>query len=296
MRYDNDISRRSFVRNTGVAMAALAAGSLSGVRAEDNPAKKWHMKLTTSSVMFDELPIENVCEIVSRLGLPAVDIWAPFQRCTHLADIKTRLGGKGLRELMIKHKLEVSAFTSYLTPYSDYWELIRDYGGGIVVRGADAGREAEPKLLVPRMKKLFENLKPDIELARKGNARLAIENHNGSLLNSYDSFKAFVELNPDPEHVGIAIAPYHIQRYQTPVAEFIKTAGSQCLFVYAWQNGKGTAQMPGVGPADFKPWLEALAAIDYPHYSTIFMHGHPAANEMEALLAKSKKYLLGQTG
>jgi hypothetical protein len=50
--------------------------------------------------------------------------------------------------------------------------------------------------------------------------------------------------------------------------------------------------MPGVGPADFTPWVRALAALKYPHYSSIFMHGHPPADKMEAAVSKSRDYML----
>lgn len=296
MKISHDISRRKFICGTSAAVASMTTGCFTAMSKEEElPAKEWEMKLATSSVMFDRLPFEQVCETVARLGLPAVDIWGPFTwggaQCQHLADIKKTLGGNGLRELMTKHKLEVAAFTSYSTPYSDYWELIRDYGGGIVVRGTGEKPVAVSEL-IPRMKVFFDKLKPDIELAKEGKAMLAIENHGNSLLDSHDSFKAFVELNPDPDHVGIAIAPYHIQGQKTPVAEFIRTAGTQCLFFYAWQRGKDSNQMPGVGPADFTPWLSALAKINYRRYSTIFMHGHPPADQMETSVAESKKYLL----
>jgi len=293
---DRKVSRREFVRGTAAALAAASACRFSAAHAEDKAEDAWTMKLATSSVMFDKLPIEQVCERAARLELQAVDIWAPFSwggaQCTHLEDVKNRLGGKGLRELLTKHKLEVAAFTIYGHKLSQYWELIRDYGGGIVVRSANAGRLTDPKELTPRMRAFFEGLKPDIELAEKCDARLAIENHGGDLLNTFDSFKAFVELNPNPKRVGIALAPYHLQSYETPMADFIKIAGSQCLFFYAWQHGHDTTQMPGVGPVDFTPWVQALAEIDYPHYSSVFMHGHPAADDMEALVAKSREYLL----
>ena len=292
------MTRRGFVRSTTAAIAGVSLYGISAARAKDNPENKstWKMKLATSSVMFDKLPIEQVCERVARLGLQAVDIWAPFTwggaQCKHLADVKKRLGGKGLRELLTKHKLEVAAFTIYGHKLSQYWELIRDYGGGIVVRGAGAGRAVEPKDLAPKMRAFFEKLKPEIELAEKSNTRLAIENHGGSLLSTPDSFKAFADLNPNKKRVGVALAPYHLQGYKTPVEDVIKIAGAQCLFLYAWQKGKGVAQMPGVGPVDFTPWVKALAEMKYPHYSSIFMHGHPSADKMEASVSKSREYLL----
>ena len=291
-----NMSRREFVRSTTAAMAVASACRFSEALAEDKAEDAWKMKLATSSVMFDKLPIEKVCETVARLGLRGLDIWAPFRwggaQCTHLEDIKTRLGGKGLRELLTRHKLEVAAFTIYNNKLSQYWELIRDYGGGIVVRSTVAGKMTDPKELTPRMRKLFESLKPDVELAEKCNARLAIENHAGDVLSTPDSFKSFVELNPNPRRVGIAFAPYHLQAYKTPVEDVIRIAGSQCLFFYAWQHGHDTTQMPGVGPMDFTPWVHALASTNYSHYSSIFMHGHPAADEMEAAVSKSREYLV----
>ena len=291
------MTRRDFVRSAA-AVAGMSVCGVSAARAEDNPSAKnsWKMKLATSSVMFDKLPIEQVCQRVARLGLGAIDIWAPFTwggaQCTHLEDVKKRLGGKGLKELLKKHKLEMAAFTIYGHKLSQYSELIGDYGGGVVVRGADAGRAANPKDLAPKMRAFFEKLKPDIELAEKCNARLAIENHGGSLLSTPDSFKAFVELNPNKKRVGVAIAPYHLQGYKTPIEDVIKIAGSQCLFFYAWQKAKGVAQMPGVGPADFTPWVRALAELKYQHYSSIFMHGHPSADKMETAVSKSREYML----
>ena len=290
---DRNMTRRSFVRRATAAMAAASACRFSEARAEDKPENAWKMKLATSSVMFGKLPFEQACERAARLGLQGIDIWAPFGgQCSHLEDIKIRLGGKGLRELLTKHKLEVAAFTLYINAkLSQDWELIRDYGGGIVVRSAGAGRLADPKDLTPRMRAFFESLKPEVELAEKCDARLAIENHVGDLLNTPDSFKAFVELNPNPRRIGIAFAPYHLQAYKMPIEDVIRTAGSQCLFFYAWQHGHGMKQMPGVGPVDFTPWVRALAEIGYPHYSSIFMHGHPAADEMEAAVSKSREYL-----
>ena len=292
------MTRRDFVRSAA-AVAGMSVCGVSAAYAEDKPKAKaknaWKMKLATSSVMFDKLPIEQVCQRAARLGLGGLDIWAPFTwggaQCKHLADVKKRLGGKGLAALLKKHKLELAAFTIYGHKLSDYSGLIGDFGGGVVVRGAGAGRVGG-KDLTPKMKAFFEKLKPDIELAEKCNARLAIENHGGSLLSSPDSFKAFVELNPNKKRVGVAVAPYHLQGYKTPVEDVIKTAGAQCLFLYAWQRGKGDTQMPGVGPADFTPWVKALASLKYAHYSSIFMHGHPPADKMEAAVARSRDYML----
>ena len=260
------------------------------------------MKLATASVMFDKLPIENICKIAQRLKLDALDIWGPFKyyntHCDHLKDFKKRLGGKGLRDLMTKHKLEVAAFTLYQDcKFSDYWEMVRDYGGGVIVR-SDRAKRSSAKDMTKNMRAFFEGLKPEIELAEKSNSILAIENHAGGLLNSIESFKAFVELNPNTKRVGIAFAPFHLQGYKDiPMEEFLKVAGPQMKFFYAWQRGTqkdrfGTGQLPGFGPVDFTPWLKAMAEANYSQYLSIFLHGHGPTDETQANVAKSRSYLL----
>jgi len=52
-----------------------------------------------------------------------------------------------------------------------------------------------------------------------------------------------------------------------------------------------TRLLPGHGPADFTPWLRALANINYPGCVNAFMHGHVEADAMSAALAKSRDYL-----
>lgn len=258
------------------------------------------MKLATSSVMFEKMKIEEVCKISQKLELDALDIWGPFKyyetKCDHLADIKKRLGGKGLRELMTKHKLEVAAFTLYQnTRFADYWEMIRDYGGGVIVR-SDRAKKSKPEDMTRNMKAFFEGLKPEIELAEKSNSVIAIENHWGGLLNPIDSFKAFVEHNPNPKRVGFAFAPWHLQGYKEPMTEFLKVTGPQIKFFYAWQRqGKGnptTHQLPGFGAVDFTPWLQALADAKYSRYLSIFLHRHPGPEETYPAVAKSRQYLL----
>jgi len=141
------------------------------------------------------------------------------------------------------------------------------------------------------MKAFLEQLKPQLELAENFNSRIAIENHADSLLNSKDSFKAFVELNRNPR-LGIALAPYHLQAAGISVEEVIGVVGKQLLFFYAWQHAKGTKQLPGVGPADFTPWIATLARAGYAEYVNPFMHGHPDPDEMSKGLATARAYLV----
>ena len=59
------------------------------------------------------------------------------------------------------------------------------------------------------------------------------------------------------------------------------------MFFYAWQKGDSLDQLPGHGPADFKPWLEALAAIGHHGWTTPFVHGEEPAEKMAQAVAKA---------
>jgi sugar phosphate isomerase/epimerase len=156
------------------------------------------------------------------------------------------------------------------------------------VRGS-AGK-CDPAELTAKTKAFIESLKGQLETAEKYNSYIAIENHGGGLLNSLDSFKAFVDNNTHPR-LGLAMAPYHLQAAKASVEEAIATAGKQLFFFYAWQSGGGLAQLPGHGPTDFTPWLAALAKIDYKWYVNPFMHNEPEPDEMSKALEKSRDYL-----
>lgn len=253
------------------------------------------MRLAFSSVMLAGLSIEDVCARAAKLGFEAIDIWCPFDNCTHLADVAARLGPDGLKELLAKHKLTLGSFTTYTTKaeaigYPAYADFIGKCGGGVVVRESQY-IDVKPAELTAAMRAFFDKLKPQIEKAAETKVRLAIENHGNALLGTPDSFKAFVDLNPAPQHVGLAIAPYHLQNIKAPVGEVIRTAGSQLLFFYAWQSAEGINQLPGHGPADFVPWLKALADIRYQGFVNPFMHGHPTPEELSAGITKACAYL-----
>ena len=172
--------------------------------------------------------------------------------------------------------------------YPRFAELLGKAGGGLAVREARYGKIQN---LAAEMKAFLEQLKPQLELAEKFNSRIAIENHADSLLNSMDSFKAFVDLNRNPR-LGIALAPYHLQAAGISVEEVIGIVGKQLLFFYAWQHAEGMKQLPGVGPADFTPWIAALARAGYAEYVNPFMHGHPGPEEMAKGLATARDYLV----
>jgi len=283
------LDRRGFLRAVSFGAAAVVgAGSATALARPGKTRKKWRMRLSTSSIHYMQLPIEQACERIAELGFEAIDIWSAHNGCPHLDDVLKRVGPEGLKKVLAKHKLKLFAFSVYQGGYERYAELLGKAGGGVAVRGS-AGA-SKPEELTARMKKFIESLKPLADLAEKNNSYLAIENHGGSLLCTLDSFKAFVDINKSPR-LGIALAPYHLQSIKASVPEAIRVCGKQLFFFYAWQRAKGNEQLPGVGPTDMAPWVDALAAIRYRGYVNPFMHGHPEAEVMSANLAKSRDYL-----
>jgi sugar phosphate isomerase/epimerase len=283
------MQRRTFLKT--LAGGAASAWTLPRSRAEDEaapPKPDWTLRLSTSSIHYLHLPIEEACARIARLGFESIDVWSAHAGCPHLDDVKERLGPEGLKALLAKHKLSLYSFSVYRGGFPRYAQLLGDAGGGVAVRGST--RPADPEGLTRHMRQFIEKLKPEVELAEKHDCRLAIENHGRALLDSLDSFKAFTDLNTSPR-LGIALAPYHLQRIGASVEEAIRICGSQLFFFYAWQKAKGKDQLPGHGPTDFTPWVAALAGIKYPGTLNPFMHGDVEPDVMSSALARSRDYL-----
>jgi sugar phosphate isomerase/epimerase len=282
------IGRRRFLTGLSCGAAGAAATRIGFLPTLSAAEPRWKMRLSGSSINFSKLPVEKACERIAALGFEAIDLWSAYAGCPHLDDVQKRLGPEGLKELLAKNRLKLNAFSVYVGGYRRYAELLGKAGGGVAIR--DSAAPCKPEELTARMKAFLEALKPEAELAEKYNSRLAIENHGAALLNTIDSIKAFVDLNKNPR-VGIALAPYHIQAAKESVPDAILAAGPQLLFFYAWQNSPGVGQLPGHGPADFTPWIAALAKVNYGGYVNPFLHGEPPPDETFKALAKARDYL-----
>ena len=286
----SSVDRREFLSRLacGAAASVTAGGLLASAGRAVAAEGRWKMRLSCSSINFASLPIEQACERIAALGFEAIDIWSAHAGCPHLDDALNRLGPEGLQEVLAKNKLKLYSFSTYSGGYARYAELLGKCGGGVAVQGS-AG-PCDPKELTTRMKAFLEGLKPLAELAEKHDSYLALENHGHALLDSLDSFKAFVDNNTNPR-LGIALAPYHVQGLQQSVEEAIGIIGKQLFFFYAWQRAGGAGQLPGNGPTDCIPWITALAKVDFAWPVNPFMHGEPEPDEMSKIMAESVAYL-----
>jgi sugar phosphate isomerase/epimerase len=286
---DRQIDRRDFLALMGAAVATRGVqAALDPPRSFPAEVPAWQMRLSTSSIHFTELPVEKAVACIAGLGFEAIDIWSAHEGCPHLDDVASRLGPDGLKALLERYELKLFAFSVYQGGYERYAELLGQTGGGVAVQGS-AG-PCRPLELAARMRQFLESLKPALELAEKHNSYLAIENHGSALLDSLDSFRAFVNMNTSPR-LGIALAPYHLQAARASVPEAIRICGRHLFFFYAWQNQPESRQLPGVGSTDMEPWIQALAEVRYRGYVNPFMHGHPGAEIMTANLATARDYL-----
>lgn len=295
-RTESPCSRRELLRRSagaaaGVTLAAALPGCLQPKASRGDKKPPWP-RLSTSSVHFRSLPLEQACARVAELGYEAIDLWPAHFKCPHLDEAEA-MGADALQALLARHRLGLSAFTVYHVGFAKHAALLGRLGGGVAIRDSKYGK-FDASNLVPEMKAFLESLKPQIELAEANRSYLAIENHRNSLLASLDSFKAFVDLNTHPR-VGIALAPFHLQNDKEPVEPAIEIAGRQILFFYAWQFGQGMDELPGIGPADFKPWLATLKGTGYPGYVNTFTHHDAPPDEMAPALARARDYVRGCT-
>jgi sugar phosphate isomerase/epimerase len=291
-------NRRSFLKTCsgviGAAAFSAGAGSLLGQAAESTCP----LHFSASSLPFSSLSLKDVCQKIAGLGFEAVDLWNTNQvfHCPHLIEI-AKIGPDAARRIFEDSRLKLASFTLYMFDYPEYAKyakLLHECGGGGCVGIRESKYDVKDTSydeLKREMKALFERLKPEIELADRYGDVMAIENHSDALLNSLDSFKLFVELNPSKQ-VGVALAPYHLQRANVPIDQVIDLLRDRIKFVYAWQFGEGMQQLPGVGPFDFTPMLAQLKKIGYTGYVNPFMHGEVAMDVMAEALSKSRQYLL----
>jgi len=147
------------------AAAATTAPLLSSCARKEKAREKWRMRLSTSSIHFMQLPIEQACEQIAKLGFEAIDIWSAHADCPHLDEVLNRLGPDGLKKVLEKNNLKLFAFSVYKGRYEGYAELLGKAGGGVAVQGS--AKPCKPEELSTRMKEFIESLKPLAELAEQ---------------------------------------------------------------------------------------------------------------------------------
>jgi sugar phosphate isomerase/epimerase len=138
--------------------------------------------------------------------------------------------------------------------------------------------------------------------------KIAIENHANALLYSPDSIRYWAELNTHPA-LGVAFAPHHFNDHIAEMPGLIRDLGSKNLpFIYFQEYGIGSKQtvakeielqqLPGRGPLDYRPLLQAMRDIGFNGYAEIFMHPTPRGGpilptpaEITAVINESRSHI-----
>lgn len=272
------LTRRQFT--TAISMSL--AGSLGTRPGLAEQTSGFRLNYILASPMYGTAPLAEVLPEVKKTGATHIDIW-PRQHANHREQV-AELGLDHFAEMLREQDVGLGMITRYdLGPYGlqDEMRVLKKLGGRVIVTGA---RNADGATLRDRVKAFVENLRPHVALAQELGVVIGIENHGNSLINEPDSLRYFAEFAPS-KHLGIALAPYHLPQDEQVIAGLVTDLGEHLVHFQAWQHGMGCMtklpkeqellQMPGRGPLDFTPILQALKRIDYRGFTEIFMHPVP---------------------
>lgn len=294
------LNRREMLLTTA---STVAAGAFSPVGPED-----FKLKYMLGSCMYGYLYIGEILPEVTKCGAVAIDVWPKSHgnQREQLSDMGEELFAK----LLARHNVSLGCVTQYkLGPFGlqDEMRLAQRFGCKTIVTGGKGRKGLKGSELKAEVGKFMERMKPHLAVAEETGVTIAIENHGNNVIDSPDSMKYLAELRPS-KNLGIALAPYHLPQDTKLLSELIGELGNVIEVFYAWQHGDGCMkklpksqellQLPGRGPLDFKPLLQALRDIRYSGWTEIFMHPVPrgipimeTAAEVTAEINKSREYI-----
>jgi len=298
------ISRRRFC---AISAATLAGATLPwpSIAAA---ATDFRLKYIVGSCMYGYLPLSEIVPDVRKAGATALDIWPKVHG--NQREQLDELGEQRFAELLKQYDVTVGCITQYpLGPFGlqDEMRLAKRLNCHTMATGGKGPTGLSGSELKRAVSDFVEQMKPHLEVAEETGVTIAIENHANSLIESPDSLKWLAELRPS-EHLGIALAPYHLPQETKLLADLIRTLGDSIAMFYAWQHGMGChtklpkeqelLQLPGRGDLDFAPLLTALHDIEYEGWTEIFMHPVPrgipildTSDEVTAEINRSREHL-----
>ena len=295
-----NLNRRQFV--------ASCAASAVFHRAASAAESDFLFKYLLGSCMYGYTRLEDIVPEVAKTGAAALDIW-PKPHGDQREQLDA-MGEAAFQKLLDMHKVQLGCITQYkLGPFGlrDEMRLAKRLGCHTMVTGGKGPKGLKGSELKVAVGKFVEQMKPHLAVAEETGVTIAIENHGNNIIDSPDSLKWLVELCPS-KHLGVALAPYHLEQDPRLIAGLIKSLGNRIAVFYAWQHGMGChkklpkeqelLQMPGRGDLDFEPLVDALKSINYSGWTEIFMHPVPrgvpilkTTNEVTAEINRARDYL-----
>ncbi len=271
-------------------------------------AQKFGLKYLVGSSIYGETALTEILPEMKALGSTAIDIWPRVHG--NQREQLDEMGEEAFSALLKKYGITLGCITQYkLGPFQlqKEMQLAQRLGCKTIVTGASGPKGLKGSELKAAVGVFAEQMKPHLEVAEQTGVVIAIENHANGLLETADSVKWLAELTPS-RHLGIALAPYHLPQNADELASLITALGDRLEVFYAWQHGHGSSkaqdkdlelqQLPGRGPLDFKPLLQALKTIHFKGWTEIFMHpfprgiaAMPTTAETTQVLNQSREYL-----
>lgn len=315
------LNRRSLLKSTVAAATAIAtpvslrAASDAVVVAvhpvpaggpADEPA--FQLNYIVGSCMYGYMYIGEILPEIARCGAASLDLW-PKKHGNQREQLQD-LGEDLFARMLAADNVSVGCITQYkLGPFGlqDEMRLAQRLGCRTIVTGGVGPKGLAGTDLKAAVAKFLEQMKPHLAVAQETGVTIAIENHAGNLFESADSLRYLAELRPHA-NLAVALAPYHLPQDEAQLAGLIRELGPAIAMFYAWQHGDGCMtklpkeqellQLPGRGPLDFAPLLQALADIRYSGWTEIFMHPVPrgipileTAEEVTAEINRARTYL-----
>lgn len=315
-----EITRRDWLRGA-TAAAITAAGAFPADPAAAAPtdadpieaappaaSPRLRFRYLVGSSMYGYADLKEILPEVSRCGASAIDLWPKVHG--NQREQLDELGEAAFAELLAAHQVTLGCITQYkLGPFglADELRLAQRLGCPTIVTGAVGPKGLAGAELKGAVAKFVEQMRPHVAIAEETGVRIAIENHANNLIDSPDALRWLLDLRPGP-HLAIALAPYHLPQDPELLAGLIRDLGAAIEVFYAWQHGNGSMtaqpketellQLPGRGPLDFGPLVEALRAIRFQGWTEIFMHPFPrgtavvdSVGGVTAEIRKSADYL-----
>jgi sugar phosphate isomerase/epimerase len=298
------IHRREFCQRLagGVAVSWLGAGNVPGAEA------RFRLRYILASCMYGKQNLARILPEVRKTQAESIDIW-PLSHGNQREQIN-EMGMEAFGDLLKQHQVRLGILTHYdLGPFrlQDEMKVAQQLGGKMIICGGQGPRNLQGNALKAAVQKFAEQLRPHVGWAQEHGIVIGIENHGNNLIESPDSMRWLVEFVRS-DHLGIALAPYHLPQDAQVIAGLIEDLGNRMVHFYAWQHGMGChkklpkeqelLQLPGRGELDFGPILSALKKNKYRGWTEIFMHPVPrgipilpTAAEVTTEINRSRRYL-----
>ncbi|HEY1048950.1 MAG TPA: TIM barrel protein [Prosthecobacter sp.] len=296
------MNRRRFIQSLSALAAAPAFAAESAV--------PWKLNYMLASSMYGNLSLAEILPEVKKTGATAIELW-PKKHGTQREEMDA-IGHDKFADMLKEHEVGFGGTTRYdLGPLKLEKEIaiVKKFGGTFIVTGGKGEwKNVKPPQLKANVKDFVETMKPHAALAAESGVTIGIENHINNLIDKPDSLKWLADGIRNMPGIGIALAPFHLPQDPALLAELIRHIDQKLTLFYAWEHGMGCSkpmpkeeelqQMPGRGPLDWKPLLQALKETNFTGPTEVFMHPTPrgipilpTAAETTAEIVRGEKHL-----